>query len=116
MNQFVAINKYEGLEPNHDALFLLAPGHSKLKIVYKPKIELIDFVTYVLICLIFWFGWAPLPFLLGLKFFAVNKTAFKAIHPERHCSLKPIVNQLIVESEAHKERTSRLEQLLGISV
>src|SRR5689334_12631875 len=47
---------------------LFEPFVPKLITIHKPQISLIDFVTYILSCISFWFGWAPLPFLLEIKF------------------------------------------------
>ena len=43
---------------------LYAPNEPGIVSIYKPKISLIDYITYVLSCIGFWFAFSPLVFLL----------------------------------------------------
>lgn len=54
------------LPSDNNYIIFLEPMKGPLKVIYKPLISLIDFITYELCCVSFWLGWAPLPFLLGL--------------------------------------------------
>lgn len=72
IHQFKASKMGEKINNQETSIFLSAPSIPKVKIVYKPQINLIDLTTYALSCVSFWFGWSPLPFLLGLKLFAIK--------------------------------------------
>lgn len=48
-------------------ILLRAPNQLTTSITYKPRISLIDFITYLLSCISFWLGWSPLGFLQNIR-------------------------------------------------
>lgn len=73
INVFNPIKLGQIVTQRNDKVNLKVSGIPKLRTVYKAQISLIDFITQAFSCISFWFGWAPLPFLLSLKIFRNNR-------------------------------------------
>lgn len=62
---FVPRRLFAADNPNPEVL-LYAPSDPTIISTFKPHIQLVDFITYLLSCVSFWLAWSPVEFLSSL--------------------------------------------------